>query len=70
MFYVQDDIVIDMADFFPLNKHSIDEKFQRLHQSIERAKRFRTKYNKMKSKEVNFNDKAITRWNWIDFTLS
>lgn len=21
MFYVQDDIVIDMADFFPLNKH-------------------------------------------------
>lgn len=48
MFYVQDDIVIDMADFFPLNKHSIDDKFQRLHQSIERAKRFRTKYNEVK----------------------
>lgn len=70
MFYVQDDIVIDMADFFPLNKHSIDDKFQRLQQRIESVKNFKAKYNKMKSKEVNFNDKAITRWNWIDFTLS
>lgn len=26
MFYVQNGIVIDMADFFPFNKHSIDEK--------------------------------------------
>ncbi|WP_289146848.1 hypothetical protein [uncultured Megamonas sp.] len=48
MFYVQDDIVIDMADFFPFNKHSIDEKFQRLQQRIERAKILRAKYNKKK----------------------
>lgn len=48
MFYVQDDIVIDMADFFPLNKHSIDDKFQRLQQRIERAKILRAKYNKKK----------------------
>ena len=48
MFYVQDDIVIDMADFFPLNKHSIDDKFQRLYQRIETAERFRAKYNKTK----------------------
>lgn len=48
MFYVQDGIVIDMADFFPFNKHSIDKKFQRLYQRIERAERFRTKYNKTK----------------------
>ena len=49
MIYVQqDDIVIDMADFFPLNKHSIDEKFQRLHQRIESVKNFKAKYNEMK----------------------
>lgn len=48
MFYVQDDIVIDVTDFFPLNKHSIDDKFQRLQQRIERAERFRAKYNKTK----------------------
>lgn len=48
MFYVQDDIVIDMADFFPFNKHSIDEKFQRLHQRIESVKNFKAKYNEMK----------------------
>lgn len=48
MFYVQNGIVIDMADFFPFNKNSIDDKFQRLHQRIERAERFRAKYNKTK----------------------
>lgn len=48
MFYVQDDIVIDMADFFPLNKHSIDDKFQRLQQRIESVKNFKAKYNEMK----------------------
>ena len=49
MIYVQQDgIVIDMADFFPFNKHSIDEKFQRLQQRIERAKILRAKYNKTK----------------------
>lgn len=48
MFYVQDDIVIDMADFFPFNKHSIDEKFQRLQQRIESVKNFKAKYNEMK----------------------
>lgn len=48
MFYVQDDIVIDMADFFPLNKHSIDDKFQRLQQRIESIKNFKAKYNEVK----------------------
>lgn len=48
MFYVQDDIVIDMADFFPLNKHSIDDKFQRLQQRIESVKIFKAKYNEVK----------------------
>lgn len=49
MIYVQQDgIVIDMADFCPFNKNNIDEKFQRLQQRIERAERFRAKYNKMK----------------------
>ena len=48
MFYVQDGIVIDMADFFPLNKHSIDDKFQRLQQRIESVKNFKAKYNKTK----------------------
>lgn len=48
MFYVQDDIVIDMADFFPLNKHSIDDKFQRLQQRIESVKKFKAKYNEVK----------------------
>lgn len=48
MFYVQDDIVIDMADFFSFNKHSINEKFQRLQQRIERAKILRAKHNKTK----------------------
>jgi hypothetical protein len=48
MFYVQDNIVIDMADFFPLNKHSINDKFQRLQQRIESVKNFKAKYNEMK----------------------
>lgn len=49
MIYVQQDgIVIDMADFCPFNKNNIDEKFQRLQQRIERAERFRAKYNEMK----------------------
>lgn len=52
MFYVQNGIVIDMADFFPLNKHSIDDKFQRLYQRIEIAERFREKYNKTKQSEA------------------
>lgn len=48
MFYVQNGIVIDMADFCPFNKNNIDEKFQRLQQRIERAKILRAKYNKTK----------------------
>lgn len=48
MFYIQDDIVIDMADFFPLNKHSIDDKFQRLQKRIESVKNFKAKYNEVK----------------------
>lgn len=48
MFYVQDNIVIDMADFFSLNKHSINDKFQRLQQRIESVKNFKAKYNEMK----------------------
>lgn len=49
MIYVQQDgIVIDMADFCPFNKNNIDEKFQRLKQRIEKAERFRAKYNKTK----------------------
>ena len=60
MFYVQDDIVIDMADFFPLNKHSIDEKFQRLQQRIERAKILRAKYNKKKQD----TRQKYSDWRW------
>lgn len=60
MFYVQDDIVIDMADFFPLNKHSIDEKFQRLHQRIESVKNFKAKYNEMKKN----NRQKYSDWRW------
>ena len=48
MFYVQDDIVIDMVVFCSFNKNNIDEKFQRLKQRIEKAERFRAKYNKTK----------------------
>lgn len=59
MFYVQDDIVIDMADFFPLNKHSIDEKFQRLQQRIERAKILRAKYNKLTLTGCLLNSRRI-----------
>lgn len=60
MFYVQDDIVIDMADFFPLNKHSIDDKFQRLQQRIERAKILRAKYNKKKQD----TRQKYSDWRW------
>lgn len=60
MFYVQDDIVIDMADFFPLNKHSIDDKFQRLQQRIESVKNFKAKYNEMKKN----NRQKYSYWRW------
>lgn len=60
MFYVQDDIVIDMADFFPLNKHSIDDKFQRLQQRIESVKNFKAKYNEMKQ----YNRQKYSYWRW------
>lgn len=58
MFYVQDDIVIDMADFFPLNKHSIDDKFQRLQQRIESVKNFKAKYSEMKQ----YNRQKYSDW--------
>lgn len=60
MFYVQDDIVIDMADFFPLNKHSIDDKFQRLQQRIESVKNFKAKYNEVKQN----NRQKSSDWRW------
>ena len=61
MIYVQQDgIVIDMADFCPFNKNNIDEKFQRLQQRIERAERFRVKYNKMKQN----NRQKYSYWRW------
>lgn len=60
MFYVQDDIVIDMADFFPLNKHSIDDKFQRLQQRIESVKNFKAKYNEVKQN----NRPKYSDWRW------
>lgn len=61
MIYVQQDgIVIDMADFFPLNKHSIDDKFQRLQQRIERAKILRAKYNKKKQD----TRQKYSYWRW------
>lgn len=60
MFYVQDDIVIDMADFFPLNKHSIDDKFQRLQQRIESVKNFKAKYNEVKQN----NRQKYSDWRW------
>lgn len=61
MIYVQQDgIVIDMADFCPFNKNNIDEKFQRLQQRIERAERFRAKYNKTKQD----NCQKYSDWRW------
>ena len=51
MFYVQDHIVIHMADFFPLNKHSIDDKFQRLQQRIEKLLKI-LKQNIMRWKKI------------------
>lgn len=60
MFYIQDDIVIDMADFFPLNKHSIDDKFQRLQQRIESVKNFKAKYNEVKQN----NRQKSSDWRW------
>lgn len=63
MFYVQNGIVIDMADFFPFNKHSIDEKFQRLQQRIERAKILRAKYNKKKQD----TRQKYSDWRWQAF---
>ena len=63
MFYVQDGIVIDMADFFPLNKHSIDDKFQRLQQRIESVKNFKAKYNEMKKN----NRQKYSYWRWQAF---
>ena len=60
MFYVQDDIVIDMVDFCPFNKNNIDEKFQRLKQRIEKAERFRAKYNKTKQ----YDRQKYSDWRW------
>lgn len=60
MFYIQNDIVIDMADFFPLNKHSIDDKFQRLQQRIESVKNFKAKYNEVKQN----NRQKSSDWRW------